>query len=588
MKKNAFDIGGVDREEAQRVWKMLDDMAENDPEGYASFVKEQQRRGRVREKSFVPSAGRVVKTYAMKQGSMMRKTKLFLNLCGHPGVQRPIGANGKELDDDAPGWAAKQIPLLVGQLRETKDSKNATCIVVDVVFSPWIVKRIRDLRDDPRENQFRHQVADLAATWVQDEHGLIVNASTCKYIRSVYKGGHGARGDAPVPFSLNGHAVDEDDEDGKKSGDVKDEDVTDGPSVRKAEAAKKVMKSPQDLLSHMRAQTNEDTIEEVGSNGITAIDTKIKSDKDTSRRRRPFIQEIGPDGDVVAKTSKKKKKVVRPAVKKGFLNRKKHLGLYSTNGSREGDTQAGNPYPWANVVDTRGMSQDTLQKTMKEYGETGTVTECDDRHITKASKSPKVSTSSHRTTTKSSLASMAEDAELTRLMNAVDPEMMNSDRHRTDEKSSSSSFGSKTFMKDLTRMLAGSEDKTLAKLGKESMRALEREQEKTNWRSAADDGNDDNDALTRGMKSMLGTNEIKKPDVSIARPSSDELVVTVDLPMLETIAQHDVDISEASMKLRGRVYRVNVPFPFLIDAERAKAKFSKKRRRLKVRLHRKT
>ena len=153
-----------DAEKIKNLWKMLDDMAENDPEAYERFVK--KNAGGMR-KTLRPKAGAVLKGFALNEGTMK---KIFINLTSHPAVTAPTGANGKELDDDAPAWAAREIPLLVGVLRKMTDKKNATCLVVDVVFSPWVLKRLES--KDERDSEFKDHVANLAANWVKDEHNL--------------------------------------------------------------------------------------------------------------------------------------------------------------------------------------------------------------------------------------------------------------------------------------------------------------------------------------------------------------------------------------------------------------------------------
>ena len=114
-----------DAEKIKNLWKMLDDMAENDPEAYERFVKKNAGM----RKTLRPKAGAVLKGFALNEGTMK---KIFINLTSHPAVTAPTGANGKELDDDAPAWAAREIPLLVGVLRKMTDKKNAACLVVEV------------------------------------------------------------------------------------------------------------------------------------------------------------------------------------------------------------------------------------------------------------------------------------------------------------------------------------------------------------------------------------------------------------------------------------------------------------------------
>ena len=131
------------------------------------------------------------------------------------------------------------------------------------------------------------------------------------------------------------------------------------------------MSSPSELLSHMRDSTELNT--------TTTTKVELPSSAETKTDRKSLIQELDERGEVIKK--KKMKKKTKPAVRKGFLHRKSKTRLYSDEGSNEG-APAPSPYPWANVVDTRGMTPETLGRTMQEYGETGDVkTSCTDDMI---------------------------------------------------------------------------------------------------------------------------------------------------------------------------------------------------------------
>eukprot|EP00939_MAST-03C_sp_MAST-3C-sp1_P000996 g996.t1 len=570
--------------EADHIWKMLDDMAENDPEAYEKFVKE--KAGDVastRAKCFTPKAGLVLKGYTLRGGSML---KLFINVCSHPGVQTPLAANGKPLGDDAPGWAARQIPLLVGALRETRDKKGVVCLVVDVVFSPWVLKRLGG--PDPREEEFKQQVADLAASWVKDEHGLGIHSSSYKYIRSVYKGGTGDNNIDPVPFSLDEHPVSAEGMDKEEGGETK---AT--ASSSSSPSASRLMQSPGALLTHMRRANEEEEKKEVGGAKKT---TRVGSERG---KRKPLIQEIGIKEVSSSSASSKKKKKKKPAVRKGFLNRcstsgerKKNSALLYPTGSSEGEVA--NPYPWANVVDTRSMSKEKLQRTMAEYGESGSVTSCDE-HVTKASRAPgrKSGDNAPRDSTSSSASSMPtsrEVDELERLMELADPETRSSARSGGTQ-SGRGAFGSDKFVSDLNRVLKLSNDPDVVALG----RSLERRVDVARKERVAEESSTVEDASTTtvvegGMKRML-LQQHRAPQVpvfSLDTSGKREIVVKVELPLLEGgLADVDLDINETHLRLRHAKYRLDVPLPESIDPAVSKARFSKRRRELKVRLGRK-
>ena len=131
---------------------------------------------------------------------------------------------------EAPGWAARQIPLLVGKPRAMDDHAGKTSIVVDVLYNPWVLVRLGRKTDASEENFIRH-VVDLALKWVADELGeekelrsgwkvsvengeqrrLLVSVTFIflpraavwpQIINSAYKGGIGENGVVPVGLEL--------------------------------------------------------------------------------------------------------------------------------------------------------------------------------------------------------------------------------------------------------------------------------------------------------------------------------------------------------------------------------------------------
>jgi len=555
------------KKEADNIWKMLDDMAENDPEAYEKFVKEHagDAARSLKRNSFVPRAGKVLKGYALRDGAFL---KLFINICSHPGVQVPLGADGKHLDDNAPGWAARQIPLLVGKLRESEDKKGAACLVVDVVFNPWVLRRLDS--PDAREEAFKQQVADLAASWVKQDYGIGANTSSYKYIRSVYKGGTGTNGATPLPFSLESHPVSE---------EMEDEDKAAASVKSSDKESKNVMSSPSSLLSHMR---DREDVEEENDKSTAA---EKKSDE-SSTRRRPLIQEIG--AVTTTKETKKKKKTKSgggggSAIRKGFLFRKKNgerrksaSRLYPTSGSGEGKP-APSPYPWANVVDTRGMNQEMLRKTMSEYSETGTVTGCDE-HITKATRVRGASKDSATAAATRKLPTQSEIRDLEKLMEIADPEIRSRGKAATTGgATTTTTMGNKRFVDDLCRVLNVSSDPSVASLG----------------RSLQETGKRDNageSVLEKGMRRVLEESRERKkktvPEFTVDTSNDGEVVVRVKLPLLEGIGDVDLDINPRTLRLRHETYFLDAPLPFPIDPTRSKARFSKRRGELKVRMTR--
>jgi len=195
MKGMLGELGEKDMKKADQLWKMLDGMYENDPDEYKNFIETQMKLGEEHKqeeanaaaediknfnnnnatsssssasktktgqkksssgtrsntsRSFTPKGSFVVKAY----GRYIKK-KIFLNICCHPGVQRPMGSSGKEVEDDTQPHLARQIPLLIGLPRDMKDAKGIGSTAIDVIFNPWVTMKTE------HNNMFKSQVVDL-------------------------------------------------------------------------------------------------------------------------------------------------------------------------------------------------------------------------------------------------------------------------------------------------------------------------------------------------------------------------------------------------------------------------------------------
>ena len=219
--------------QAENFIKMLDDMRENDPDGYKAFIDETLKKGpppgmmeggaeaaaaavlggrglpggaAATQRGFRPTAGFVLKTTAVDAagggaGAGGAPLKVFLNCCSHRGIQKPMDARDQPLKDDAPAYAARQIPLLIGPRHDVEDHSGARAAAFDVLFNPWVIRRAVT---DPA---FEAQVAELALKWVTDELAAVGGAKLrlsrkWKRIKSRYKGGEGADGRTPRFFPI--------------------------------------------------------------------------------------------------------------------------------------------------------------------------------------------------------------------------------------------------------------------------------------------------------------------------------------------------------------------------------------------------
>merc|ERR1712166_514931 len=354
-------------------------------------------------RSFTPKGSFVVKAY----GRYIKK-KIFLNICCHPGVQRPMGSSGKEVEDDTQPHLARQIPLLIGLPRDMKDAKGIGSTAIDVIFNPWVTMKTE------HNNMFKSQVVDLAMKWITTDYPDIKFDSRWKTPNSKYKGGTGPKGNIPLPFPVDLAVGQNDDNDmshqeGKKASsseglvdkfmreNVNKMDGMDGMGTNGIigdNQQKDVLSSPASLLAETRKSSNEtssisSTIEV--STGKKQANGKGSNTNTSTRPAISMIKEVDANGIEIKttkkkgtkKTKKKKDKNGDFSIKKnkGFLNAKpgkKAVELYGPEGSQETGFVTGRPKKGSlldrcKVVDTRSMDQTTLDKTMKEYAETGTT-----------------------------------------------------------------------------------------------------------------------------------------------------------------------------------------------------------------------
>ena len=381
-----------DLKHADALWKMLDDMYETDPEEYKKFIETQMREGKeagfqlpgqgaggpveevgagktdsVRSTSsmggtFTPNGGFVVKTKRRYTGD-----KVFLNVCSHPGVQKPMVANGNEVDANTPGQFARQIPLLISKPRQGLDSSKNPVTAFDCVFNPWVIDTLA------KDNMFKVQVVELAMQWVENDHGLKVNRQW-KSIKSKYKLGGGPVGNKPVPFPIEDVEAQMPPEERKKAkakreaAQAKKKKAAAAAKAREqatAPSAPSALSSPTELLRQVRA--SEQQGEGEGGAPALSVSSPRSSSTDKKKAKKTLIQDLSEPEKPASKKKKKKKKGGKKSVKKGFLNSSKDA-LYPT-GSNEGGPKTF--MDKCKIVDTTKMNEAELKKTMEDYAAPG-------------------------------------------------------------------------------------------------------------------------------------------------------------------------------------------------------------------------
>ena len=640
-----FEIPPEMAAKADGMWRMLDDLAETDPAAYKKLIAEAQASGEAqatkgaarkkassssRNRSFNPAAGFVAKLRARKVGARGTAEKVFVNCCAHKCIDVPQDHMGHAVKEHDPSINARHIPLLVGPLRTIEDSAGFPAIVVDVVFSPWILAWCC------REQEFLQSTATLACQWLLKEHDYSCSgavAHNVKIIRCRYKGGalDEATGELnPVKFWVTPEGRPAAGPGGDADADA--DSAAAAPSA--PSAATKPMDSPQSLLSSLAAGSAAPTAASTVATGAegaaarrmpseatkqsrsAAKEPMLKLKKESTTPSTSLIEEVGAK----PKTAQSKKKS-KPVVKKGFLNRRKAKSkpIYEGKGSTEGFSS---PFQ---VVDMSTMSKTEANAAMEQYAETGRV----DTAPKKTAPPPPP---------QKKLDEMEIDEIFTKLCGDVDPatimggeggmEKMVSDMAALDQLL----YQSKPPVAASRRMDAagaldglGPAPPTRAKAARQAeeakllahlqgMTASETETaetavaaggETTTTTTAAaaaavpavvTSSGGTSTSSTSFKKGFLNKARATKPRVAATTPAftidrtAKSLAVLIELPALTSMASVALDLSSTRLKLSSPAtatcpaYKLDVALPAQVDSSAARAKFKRKYHRLVVTL----
>ncbi|CAH3103848.1 unnamed protein product [Pocillopora meandrina] len=125
--------------QADSMWKMLDDLADSDPEAYKKFIDKTLKEGSTYFKP--PEPCFCISTTLLPT---VITHELFVNICGWEQMLAPKSEN------DA-------IPVMAGEIKEVKDGE-ATYSVVDVIVHPVVTKGVINSKD--RKNLLVHVALD--------------------------------------------------------------------------------------------------------------------------------------------------------------------------------------------------------------------------------------------------------------------------------------------------------------------------------------------------------------------------------------------------------------------------------------------
>ncbi|XP_078674756.1 PIH1 domain-containing protein 2-like [Branchiostoma floridae x Branchiostoma belcheri] len=164
-------LGGVSSEaamgQAQRIWDMLDELADSDPEAYRNFIsgqmqqaKEQGRRGWAP----VPEPNMCVRTniqkHLQKDGPAKDARVLYLNICSFDKVPSP------KTDQDP-------VPVSGGKMSTGTDEQGLYA-AVPIVFNPSVLQEVA--KDKTAEDM----LISLALEYVQHQYKLMTSSKFVK------------------------------------------------------------------------------------------------------------------------------------------------------------------------------------------------------------------------------------------------------------------------------------------------------------------------------------------------------------------------------------------------------------------------
>ncbi|KAI1893492.1 hypothetical protein AGOR_G00124280 [Albula goreensis] len=146
---SAFRGQEIDLQQVNQFWSMLDDMSDNDPESYRTFIQRQLKEGA--EFCSPPQAHYCIRTVIQEPKGGL----LYINMCGWNRVPTPKGPS-------------HPIPV-IGGILEAVTEGNETYSILDVAFNPRVLQ-------EAQESQWeRDQLYLLALSFAQKQHGLHVS-----------------------------------------------------------------------------------------------------------------------------------------------------------------------------------------------------------------------------------------------------------------------------------------------------------------------------------------------------------------------------------------------------------------------------
>ncbi|KAG5189816.1 hypothetical protein JKP88DRAFT_352961 [Tribonema minus] len=540
-------------------------------------------------------------------------TRVYVNVTSHVGIEPAQDVLRNALGDETPlrdSADGLQVPLLVSPLRPAT-SGGGGGVAVDVVVHPWV------LRCCLASGTFLAMLTELALQWVEAERGGAAAASTLDHKGPdaaqldrrwrvvegrAYVHGGGGDGGEPLRFPLEGAAAQSrppSQRSAAAAAAAADADLK-GSSSGSGGGGRSI-DTPAGLLAAMAcdgsgggsapaaaaaARSGEGSVlqslglQNVGSSGgKSAMEVRMpgqrarsEGDKGAKGRSGPIIEEVGAGAGKGG--GAKRAGNGKPVVKKGFLTRTVKEELYP-QGSSEGQPVG------------------TYEKFMSR---------CKTKRATAAAAPP------------------ADDPEFNALLEAADPDLQQLFSSKDDDDSADPLFGHLQQLAGILGGLGGGQEASstaantkkaaaavasgarTGSTGTERAPLREHNSGDGNTRASAAAAGGATNAAPSAVLSTAGGGETavaaeghaierlenRPAQLRLLSHSLREgpagLVVSVALgEAAQRSSEAQLDISEQCLRLQmPGCAALEVPFPFAVNAAAAKAKFSAKRRELRV------
>ncbi|KAK2912351.1 PIH1 domain-containing protein 2 [Channa argus] len=134
-------------EQVNQFWSMLDDLSENNPEGYHKFIQKQMKEGA--EFSAPPELDFCLCTEMLEP----EKGLLYVNICSWKRVP-------------APQDPSKPLPLCGGKLETDTNEDQGLYSVLDVALNPAV------LQESKKDKKEMNQIYMLVLSYAHQQHGM--------------------------------------------------------------------------------------------------------------------------------------------------------------------------------------------------------------------------------------------------------------------------------------------------------------------------------------------------------------------------------------------------------------------------------